>query len=228
MSCFARYNNYCTYATYLMYRYFRDFGLGWGIREGFISQFLWYFHWTLHSLWCLLKVKHRVTCKNGAWKFRNMCDSLVIRVEADTNSKVQDFFSHFVIKCMISHSTMPSIWQTHTIHFLHKKIQYPLPFEWSKSVLTHSEYEKMLGGGGTYYFGWVYIRILGCPKSAIGSPKDTWTPLWLKACFSQAFSPSSYLSEILIPSSSHEFVAMFNGVKDACWFVNCKSFYCRF
>ena len=27
------------------------------------------------------------------------------------------------------------------------------------------------------------IWILGCPKSAIGCPKDTRTPLWLKACY---------------------------------------------
>ena len=26
------------------------------------------------------------------------------------------------------------------------------------------------------------IWILGCPKSTIGCPKDTWIPLWLKAC----------------------------------------------
>ena len=28
------------YAIYFTYRYFRDFGLGWGIREGLFSQFL--------------------------------------------------------------------------------------------------------------------------------------------------------------------------------------------
>ena len=32
---------HCTtvYAIYVTYRYFRDFGLGWGIRKGLISRF---------------------------------------------------------------------------------------------------------------------------------------------------------------------------------------------
>ena len=59
-------------------------------------------YWTLHSLWCLLKEKHGVTCKNDAIN-GNMRDSLVIRVEADTNHKsARFFFTPFVIKCMIS------------------------------------------------------------------------------------------------------------------------------
>ena len=59
-----------------------------------------------------------------------MRDSLVIRVEADTNKKkVRDFFfTPFVIKCMISQNNAIN-WQTYTTNFLRKKIPYPLPFE---------------------------------------------------------------------------------------------------
>ena len=66
-------------------------------------------YWTLHSLWCLLKEKHGVTCNkcndaiNG-----NMCDSLVICVEADTNHKSARFFFHtFCPKMHDFTKTMP-------------------------------------------------------------------------------------------------------------------------
>ena len=58
-----------------------------------------------------------------------MRDSLVIRVEADTNHKsARFFFTPFVIKCMISQNNAIN-WQTYTTHFLRKKIPYPLEFE---------------------------------------------------------------------------------------------------
>ena len=51
-------------------------------------------YWTLHSLWCLLQEKHGVTCNKWCNKFGNMRDSIVIRVEADTNHKSARFFVH--------------------------------------------------------------------------------------------------------------------------------------
>ena len=58
-----------------------------------------------------------------------MTDSLVIRVEADTNHKsARFFFTPFVIKCTISQKQCHQL-ATYTTHILRKKIPYPLPFE---------------------------------------------------------------------------------------------------
>ena len=66
---------------------------------------------------------------NDAWKFRNMRDSLVIRVQADTNHKSARFLSHLLSLNAWFHINNIINWQTHTILFLCKKIPYPLPFE---------------------------------------------------------------------------------------------------
>ena len=59
-------------------------------------------YWTLRSFWCLLKENMEWHAINDAIN-GNMCDSLVIRVEADTNHKsAKFFFTPFVIKCIIS------------------------------------------------------------------------------------------------------------------------------
>ena len=60
----------------------------------------------------------------------NLRDSLVIRVEADTNHKsARFFFTPFVIKCMISQTQCHQL-AAYTTHVLRKKIPYPLPFKW--------------------------------------------------------------------------------------------------
>ena len=57
-------------------------------------------YWTLHSLWilwCILKVKHRVTCNKWCLKVQKHAWFLLLFVYKLTQiTKVQDFFSHLL------------------------------------------------------------------------------------------------------------------------------------
>ena len=101
----------------------------------------------LHSLWCLLKEKHGVTCNK--WCINgDMCDSLVIRVEADTNHKSARFlFTPFVIKCMISQKQCHQFIGRH-IPLIFCVRKFPIHYRlndqnWS---LLFEIFEKNLGG----------------------------------------------------------------------------------
>ena len=68
------------------------------------------YYWTLHLMWCLFKVKHIVNCNlNGAWKFRSMLHSLLVRVETDTNHQSATFLHTFCHKMHDCTPTMPLI-----------------------------------------------------------------------------------------------------------------------
>ena len=63
------------------------------------------------------------------------------------------------------------------------------------------------------------IRILGCPKSAIGCPKDTHTPLWLKTWFQDCKLSLCLFQLFLSPSlnRSKSFLCMKSNILLSCY-----------
>ena len=93
-------------------------------------------YWTLHSLWCLLKVKHRVTCNKWCLKVQKHAWFSCYSCRNWHNSqKCKIFSTPFVIKCMISHQQCNQLADTYTIHFLrHEENSISITVWMTKSV----------------------------------------------------------------------------------------------
>ena len=59
-------------------------------------------YWTLHSLWCLLREKHGVTCNKWCNKWKHVWFPYYSCRSWHKSQKCEIFFTPFVIKCMIS------------------------------------------------------------------------------------------------------------------------------
>ena len=121
-------------------------------------------YWTLHSLWCLLKVKHRVTCNKWCLKVqKHAWFSCYSCIEADTNHKSARFFHTICHEMHDFTPTMPSIDTYHSFFSVRKFISITI---WMIKIgkILFEIYEKMLGGDLLFWLKALFnhLKNLGC------------------------------------------------------------------
>ena len=108
-------------------------------------------YWTLHSLWCLLKEKHGVTCNKWCNKWKHAWFPCYSCRSCHKSQKCKIFFHTLCLT-----RTMPSIGRHIPLLFCVRK--FPIHYRLNDQIvkILFEIFEKVLGG--TYFFG-VYSSV---------------------------------------------------------------------